>query len=129
MSYRNKYVRTNGYDKLLSRVYSRDMCDIFDIDSIQLGEGIPLPDLIDVILISGADKFSIIIDWFDEVFNQLDSSIETKWQVNDGDKIKPNQILCNINGPICPILTGERTAINFIQSFSTMMLSSSMLQS
>ena len=69
-------------------------------------------------LISRDNAILCGIDWFDEVFNQLDSSIETKWQVNDGDKIKPNQILCNINGPIRPILTGERTAINFIQTLS-----------
>ena len=69
-------------------------------------------------LISRDNAILCGIDWFDEVFNQLDNSIETKWQVNDGDKIKTNQILCNINGPIRPILTGERTAINFIQTLS-----------
>ena len=47
-------------------------------------------------LISRDNAILCGIDWFDEVFNQLDNSIETKWQVNDGDKIKPNQIKSNI---------------------------------
>ena len=58
------------------------------------------------------------IDWFNEVFNQLDNSIEIKWHVNDGDEIKSGQNLCVLNGPAVSILTGERTAINFIQTLS-----------
>jgi|TARA_B100000959_G_scaffold281103_2_gene344421 nicotinate-nucleotide pyrophosphorylase (carboxylating) len=58
------------------------------------------------------------IDWFNEVFNQLDDSIEIKWNANDGDEIKTDQTLCVLNGPAHSILTGERTAINFIQTLS-----------
>ncbi len=56
--------------------------------------------------------------WFDEVFNQLDSSIQIDWQVDDGDVIKPNQKLCELHGSARSILTGERTAINFLQTLS-----------
>jgi nicotinate-nucleotide pyrophosphorylase (carboxylating) len=56
--------------------------------------------------------------WFDEVFKQLDTSVEIKWFVEDGDVITPNQKLCELSGPARSILTGERTAINFLQTLS-----------
>ena len=56
--------------------------------------------------------------WFDEVFKQLDTSIEIEWHVKDGDVITPNQNLCELSGSARSILTGERTAINFLQTLS-----------
>ena len=58
------------------------------------------------------------IDWFNEVFHQIDDTIDIKWQASDGDKIKHNQVICIIKGPVRSILTGERTAINFLQTLS-----------
>jgi nicotinate-nucleotide pyrophosphorylase (carboxylating) len=58
------------------------------------------------------------IDWFDEVFHQIDDSIVIKWQATDGDSIKHNQVICVVKGPANSILTGERTAINFLQTLS-----------
>ena len=69
-------------------------------------------------LISRDNAILCGIDWFNEVFNQLDNSVEIKWNFSDGDKIKANQTVCNISGPVHSILTGERTAINFIQTLS-----------
>lgn len=56
--------------------------------------------------------------WFDEVFKQLDATVNIDWRVADGDTVSPNQILCDINGPARSLLTGERTAINFLQTLS-----------
>jgi len=58
------------------------------------------------------------IDWFDEVFHQIDDSIVIKWQATDGDSIKHNQVICVVKGSANSILTGERTAINFLQTLS-----------
>jgi nicotinate-nucleotide pyrophosphorylase (carboxylating) len=58
------------------------------------------------------------IDWFNEVFHQIDDTIDIKWQASDGDKIKYNQVICIVKGPVRSILTGERTAINFLQTLS-----------
>jgi len=58
------------------------------------------------------------IAWFNEVFNQLDETIKIEWQVSDSDVIMPDQTLCQIDGPARSILTGERTAINFLQTLS-----------
>ncbi|AIN47427.1 carboxylating nicotinate-nucleotide diphosphorylase [Candidatus Palibaumannia cicadellinicola] len=57
-------------------------------------------------------------NWFQEVFKQLGGNINIHWQVNDGDIIQANQLLCNMIGSTQILLTGERTALNFIQTMS-----------
>lgn len=54
----------------------------------------------------------------DEVFRQLGGSVTIHWLVEDGDKVKPNQVLCELHGPARALLTGERNAMNFIQTLS-----------
>ena len=56
--------------------------------------------------------------WFQEVFGQLDASVEIQWSVQDGDRVSPNQVLCKLRGPARALLTGERTALNFVQTLS-----------
>lgn len=56
--------------------------------------------------------------WFDEVFRQLDNRITIDWQVQDGDTVEPDQLLCTLTGPSRRLLTGERTALNFLQTLS-----------
>jgi len=56
--------------------------------------------------------------WFDRVFHELDRSISITWQVCDGDSIVPNQPLCLVRGPARALLSGERTALNFLQTLS-----------
>ena len=55
--------------------------------------------------------------WFEEVFRQL-SQVQITWQVQDGETINPNQLLCNLKGPVRALLEGERTALNFLQLLS-----------
>ena len=57
--------------------------------------------------------------WFDSTFDQLDSSINVNWNLNDGDKMSPDQEVCRLSGPARSILTGERTALNFLQTLSS----------
>ncbi|WON76338.1 carboxylating nicotinate-nucleotide diphosphorylase [Serratia sp. UGAL515B_01] len=56
--------------------------------------------------------------WLQEVFIQLGGKVKIDWLVNDGDKLAPNQPLCHLNGPARILLTGERTALNFVQTLS-----------
>lgn len=56
--------------------------------------------------------------WVDEVFRQLDPSVEIEWQVADGDELTPNQILYKLKGNARSLLTGERAALNFVQTLS-----------
>ena len=56
--------------------------------------------------------------WFDEVFRQLDRSVQVAWRVADGAAVAPGDTLCEITGPTRALLTGERTALNFLQTLS-----------
>ncbi|MGH8397345.1 MAG: carboxylating nicotinate-nucleotide diphosphorylase [Gammaproteobacteria bacterium] len=56
--------------------------------------------------------------WFEEVFRQLDEGIRVDWNVHDGDSVSTNQILCRLQGPTRGLLSGERTALNFLQALS-----------
>ncbi|QYK03377.1 carboxylating nicotinate-nucleotide diphosphorylase [Shewanella psychrotolerans] len=56
--------------------------------------------------------------WAEQVFNQLGGEVALHWHVDDGDLLVPNQVLCEMSGPARVILTGERTAMNFIQTLS-----------
>lgn len=58
------------------------------------------------------------IPWFNEVFRQLDHSVEVSWNLNDGDAIAPNQTVCQVRGTAASLLSGERTALNFLQTLS-----------
>jgi nicotinate-nucleotide pyrophosphorylase (carboxylating) len=56
--------------------------------------------------------------WFSAVFAELDSHVLVTWELRDGDVIRPDQIVCRLTGPARAILTGERTALNFLQTLS-----------
>jgi nicotinate-nucleotide pyrophosphorylase (carboxylating) len=56
--------------------------------------------------------------WFDEVFKQLDSAVKIEWLVNEGQLATKNTLLCQVSGPARAILTGERTALNCLQTLS-----------
>jgi len=56
--------------------------------------------------------------WLDEVFAQLSEQVVIQWHVADGDRVKANSVLCEISGPARILLTGERTALNFLQTLS-----------
>lgn len=56
--------------------------------------------------------------WFEEVFKQLDNRVRVTWHVQEGETVNPNQQLCQLAGPARALLTGERTALNFLQLLS-----------
>jgi nicotinate-nucleotide pyrophosphorylase (carboxylating) len=56
--------------------------------------------------------------WFDAVFQHLDRSISITWALREGEPATPNQSLCQLRGPAQAILTGERTALNLLQTLS-----------
>jgi nicotinate-nucleotide pyrophosphorylase (carboxylating) len=56
--------------------------------------------------------------WVDTVFRQLDPRVAVHWQVVDGERVKPNQPLFHLEGPARSLLTGERSALNFLQMLS-----------
>ncbi|CAH9018242.1 carboxylating nicotinate-nucleotide diphosphorylase [Candidatus Nitrosacidococcus sp. I8] len=74
-------------------------------------------------VISREDAILCGIPWFSEVFRQLDSHIKINWALQDGDFITPNQIICTLMGSAVPILIGERTGLNFLQTLSATAMS------
>ena len=56
--------------------------------------------------------------WFEESFHQLDPTVRVNWHVSDGVAVAANSVLCDITGPARALLTGERTALNFLQLLS-----------
>ena len=56
--------------------------------------------------------------WVDEVFRQLDASVRVEWVASEGESVAPDQLLCRLEGPARALLTGERTALNFLQTLS-----------
>ncbi len=56
--------------------------------------------------------------WVNEVFAQLDPTVEISWFVEEGSLVKPNQTLFELKGSARSLLTGERTALNFLQTLS-----------
>ncbi len=58
------------------------------------------------------------IDWFEEVFRQVDPTVQIDWLLCDGDRVDSDQIVCRIQGASRSLLTAERSALNFLQTLS-----------
>jgi nicotinate-nucleotide pyrophosphorylase (carboxylating) len=56
--------------------------------------------------------------WFDEAFHQIDKRIAVSWRARDGEPIDTDFVVCELRGPARGLLTGERTALNFLQTLS-----------
>ncbi len=58
------------------------------------------------------------LDWVNEVFRQVDPGVCVEWTVADAERLTPGQCICTLTGPARSLLTGERTALNFLQTLS-----------
>ena len=58
------------------------------------------------------------MDWFEEVFRQIDEQIFIEWHVEDGEHIEADHTICSLSGSSRALLTGERTALNILQTLS-----------
>ena len=56
--------------------------------------------------------------WFELVFYKLDPDVAIDWNVNDGDQLEKEVTVCTLGGSAQALLTGERTALNFLQTLS-----------
>ncbi|NOQ65389.1 MAG: carboxylating nicotinate-nucleotide diphosphorylase [Methyloprofundus sp.] len=57
-------------------------------------------------------------EWFNAVFSALNANIEVNWQVEEGVWLEAGTVLCTLTGLARPLLTGERTALNLLQTLS-----------
>jgi len=69
-------------------------------------------------LITREDAVLCGSNWVDEVFRQIDPGVGIHWAVTDGERVRGGQTLCRLEGRARALLTGERTALNFLQSLS-----------
>lgn len=101
---------------------------IVDNVSVALEEDLGAGDLTAALVPAAANARAIVIaresmtmsgqPWVNEVFGRLDSKVSVEWMCNDGDRISAETEICIITGPARAILSGERTALNFLQSLS-----------
>lgn len=56
--------------------------------------------------------------WFDAVFEELDPNVRIDWACAEGEAVNAGITLCRLTGPARPLLTGERTALNLLQTLS-----------
>src|SRR5690349_11299960 len=56
--------------------------------------------------------------WFEACFRRLDPGVTVSWQIDEGGKATPGARVCEISGKTRALLTGERTALNFLQTLS-----------
>lgn len=58
------------------------------------------------------------VAWVDELFRRLDARVALHWQAADGDRLAPGQAFLELEGPARSLLTGERAALNLLQTLS-----------
>jgi nicotinate-nucleotide pyrophosphorylase (carboxylating) len=58
------------------------------------------------------------VPWFERVFEILDPKVRIRWHVSEGKSVEPDTLLCTLEGNARALLTGERTALNFLQTCS-----------
>lgn len=92
--------------------------------SEDIGSGDLTASLIDADEIVGASviaRESLVLcghPWVDEVLSQLDESVVIDWYIGDGQSAEADDVVCKLVGPARTLLTGERTALNFLQTLS-----------
>lgn len=64
--------------------------------------------------------------WVEATFRKLDKRIATRWEVAEGDWVEPHGVICRLHGATSSLLTGERTALNFLQLLSATATSASL---
>ena len=107
-------------DQLTAAIIS----DVSEILAEDVGSGDVTADIVDTDAVTEA----IVVarepmtlagqQWVNEVFAQLDPEIVVEWMYNDGDQVRADAVICSIRGPARGILTGERSALNFLQFLS-----------
>lgn len=105
----------------LQRVIEKNVSDA-------LAEDVGSGDLTAALIASSATAEATIVTrvrmvqagqpWVDEVYRRLDSTVRIRWETRDGDSVAAGSTVARLWGPARPLLTGERTALNFLQTLS-----------
>lgn len=79
---------------------------------------VPEDEIAHATIMSREDAVLCGTAWVNEVYRQLPADISIHWQVADGDPVTADQTVCELTGKARVLLTGERTALNFLQCLS-----------
>ncbi|MBU0745044.1 MAG: carboxylating nicotinate-nucleotide diphosphorylase [Gammaproteobacteria bacterium] len=80
---------------------------------------IPLNSWAEAHIVSQQKAVICGIDFVTSIFAQIDPKIKITWKIKDGAQVHAKKILCKLTGPARSLLTGERTALNFLQTLSS----------
>ena len=58
------------------------------------------------------------VDWVNEVYHQIDPSVVLTWELQDGEEAEEDEIIVTLQGSMRSLVTGERTALNWLQTLS-----------
>jgi nicotinate-nucleotide pyrophosphorylase (carboxylating) len=94
----------------VARALEEDLVPLGDISSALL----PADARADARFVTRADGVLAGTDCATEAFAQLDPTITCDWSAGDGDHVRAGDVLGTVEGPLAPVLTGERTALNFL---------------
>ena len=102
--------------------------DLLSTVALALAEDVGAGDVTADLVPPDGEAFAVVVcreaavlcgrAWFDAVYAKLDERIRINWCAEDGELIKADTVVCRLEGPARALLTGERTALNFLQSLS-----------
>ncbi len=98
----------------VSRALEEDLTPIGDVTSALL----PVGSTATATLASRAKGVLAGCDCVTETFHVLDRDVVVDWQLDDGSPLEPGSVIAEVSGPLASILTGERTALNFLGHLS-----------
>jgi nicotinate-nucleotide pyrophosphorylase (carboxylating) len=113
-----------GNAELMPGLVAAIQRNVRDALAEDIGSGDLTAALIDAGHFAGATIISrepVIIagrPWVDEVFRQLAPAVQIDWYIDDGRSADRGDVICKLVGSARALLTGERTALNFLQTLS-----------
>jgi nicotinate-nucleotide pyrophosphorylase (carboxylating) len=108
-------------NNILHHAIEKNVLDALEED---IGKGdltaqlVPENQIAEATIVSRESAIICGLSWADLCFRSLSRDIQIQWNVADGDKVNPDQILCSIRGNARAMLTAERCALNFLQLLS-----------
>lgn len=79
---------------------------------------VPKEQMVNATIIARESAIICGQDWVNASFKLIDNNVQIEWQVNEGDRIQPDQLLCKVSGLARSLLSAERCALNFLQTLS-----------
>lgn len=115
----------NGHNRFASGILDATIAANVDAALIEdIGTGdltaslLPEDETVSAHVVVREDAVLCGIPWFERVMNALDSRIRIEWRYQEGDMMKAGSEVCRMEGSVRSLLTGERTALNFLQMLS-----------